>query len=671
MGIPKFGKWFIKTFPSSKIDKCQVQILCIDANSMLHKVASYIFAYHQNAKNEEKEIVISNSFEKNMKNYIYSIFNHIVKISNQTNADDVLFFVDGSVCMAKIMQQRSRRYISQKFMYRDQLLFNTNDISPGTPFMIKFHEMFQSYLQYNTKNLKFRLIYSSYLDPGEGEHKFIDYVRNNNINNKTIGLVGLDADLFMLGSIIHTYNNNVYLFRDNVYLHLSRVWNDLKFTEDNIKDFIYAFFLIGNDFVPSMIYFQELDNNLNILWNTFYNFIKLEGSVRKNFDIFLKKLQSQENYLLMNFYKQVPKDANQFNSLNQLVVSIKVLSTSQKFIKNDYKIDTVGFRNLFYSNLINVDNNVNKSVLKYTQENNLEYSAYIGYKYDDIDEINPSPTSIISSVLKNYVFALNWTYCYYVYGNVDYNWYPLFRYAPLLPELYNNYNNLNNLDFNKENIDPEELILVKNRKHFLIDEQLKLIMPPNYSKEIKGYGPFDIIKDVNFFSNESSLHNFIVSTPYFPVDNLITVDTTDPDYKIYFNKFFRKTNSILPTPTVKENIIKPLTKNEVLKNIPLDELNILFENFIKNIPNKKISLNTNLLTTKTYNAKYIYTLNNLQMYIDNSFYVLLSTNGNCELEYDDYQHTLIKDKFSIIKINEYIMFNTNNIQLIMFPILFK
>jgi hypothetical protein len=77
MGIPKFGAWWLKSFPTSKIVKSKFDILCIDANAMLHQIAQYVYAYHEKSTEQDKEKVISNSFDKNIKLFTYNVINSI------------------------------------------------------------------------------------------------------------------------------------------------------------------------------------------------------------------------------------------------------------------------------------------------------------------------------------------------------------------------------------------------------------------------------------------------------------------------------------------------------------------------------------------------------------------------------------------------------------------
>ena len=121
---------------------------------------------------------------------------------------------------------------------------------------------------------------------GEGEHKIMQYLKNQ--NNSDINIVhGLDADLIML-SMIKT--NHIYLLRERteyniegfdsefVYLDINSLKKylvqDIKKdiihlpNQDIINDYIFMCFFIGNDFVHNSpcinIRYKGLDNLLEI-----------------------------------------------------------------------------------------------------------------------------------------------------------------------------------------------------------------------------------------------------------------------------------------------------------------------------------------------------------------------------------------------------------------------
>jgi len=676
MGIPKFGAWWLKSFPLSKFDKRKVDILCIDGNALLHQVAQYVFAYHSKATNEDKERVLSNSFDKNIKIFTYNVINTITKYSDEVNPETVLFFIDGPVCMAKMMQQRSRRYLSQKHIYNDKVLFDSNNISPGTDFMVKFDEFFKAAIQKSLERLSFQLVYSSYEEVGEGEHKFINYIRDKKINSKKIALLGLDADLFMLGSIIHSFNNEVTLYRGNIYINISKAWNDLGFNQDNIYDFIYAFFLIGNDFMPKMIYFYELENNLTILWNTLLRFIKSGKSVRKNFKDFLVSLKSNESTLLTNLYKYFSaNDVYALDSIKDITKAVKQISTDpffsftkagppnkfkdvisqSTFAINRMTIDSEKFRKIVYSNMINIENISYSDINDYCMKNGLSIKDYKENQYRDGNESVISSLNIIGSILENFVECLNWTYLYYTTGQIDYTWYSKFNYSPMLTDLINSYDNLNSLNFSLEeqSMDENELFYRKNPEFIDIKTQLRIIMPPSYQKDIESFGPFEVIKDNVFFPKEG-FHNYIAVTPFYPVE-LELQKYKDP-YYIYYNK--NKVQKSIVSSEFIENKFDPKIYQEKISVLRIDMINyILSELYKSNNDFKNYKLNTDFIDKDIMKPQHIVTVSNMVLEVPKGTYLLKSLKGNTEYILDD-----IKSLKSVLKFEKDYILNFSKIE---------
>lgn len=60
-------------------------------------------------------------------------------------------------------------------------LFDSNCITPGTPFMVRLHKHLRFFIRHKMATdsawQKLRVVYSGYDVPGEGEHKIMEFVR--------------------------------------------------------------------------------------------------------------------------------------------------------------------------------------------------------------------------------------------------------------------------------------------------------------------------------------------------------------------------------------------------------------------------------------------------------------------------------------------------------------
>ena len=159
-------------------------------------------------------------------------------------SDKVLIAFDGVAPVAKLNQQRERRYkswfttvVEQTIARKNALLdpgaaagvvagaaavaqkaWNTSSITPGTAFMTKLNTQMRDYCAEKARAIgtTVEYIYSGSDVPGEGEHKIFEYIRDNaGFHKDTTTLIyGLDADLIML-CLNHLHvSEHIYLYRD-------------------------------------------------------------------------------------------------------------------------------------------------------------------------------------------------------------------------------------------------------------------------------------------------------------------------------------------------------------------------------------------------------------------------------------------------------------------------
>ena len=149
--------------------------------------------------------------------------------------------IDGVAPRAKMNQQRSRRFKGAKERSikatESKLLcaelaaagkpvpaeeqeagFDSNVITPGTPFMDRLARWLQYYVQLRLSSSPawrdVKVILSDASVPGEGEHKIMDHIRRTGGEDERHAVCGQDADLMFLSLALHA--PRVYVLRERV-----------------------------------------------------------------------------------------------------------------------------------------------------------------------------------------------------------------------------------------------------------------------------------------------------------------------------------------------------------------------------------------------------------------------------------------------------------------------
>ena len=191
MGIPLYFKTLSNRFPEMIISDLQSILnnptkqnhLFFDLNCAIHPCCRNILKEYNNKR------VNNDILEKRM---ITEVILYIQKIIEIVQPNLVFIAIDGVAPFSKMNQQRERRYKSILNREIDEKLrkecnmdipnfWDTNAISPGTEFMNKLykritHEINQDNLNDSKKTVQ-KVIFSSANDPGEGEHKILNYIR--------------------------------------------------------------------------------------------------------------------------------------------------------------------------------------------------------------------------------------------------------------------------------------------------------------------------------------------------------------------------------------------------------------------------------------------------------------------------------------------------------------
>ena len=227
MGIPSYFSHIVKEYRHIIKDLKslrQINNFYLDSNSLIYDAVKNNPTYDKTKHRE---------YENELMNMVCAKIDFYVDTLQPR--DRVFIAFDGVAPVAKLSQQRDRRY---KSWYTTQIqrdlegaaykeAWNTSAITPGTEFMKKLNTHVTEYYEHKNRANDVSTsppapiyIVSSSMESGEGEHKIFEYIRKypeyHNSTDTTTLIYGLDADLIMLTlNHLHITNNkNMYLFRD-------------------------------------------------------------------------------------------------------------------------------------------------------------------------------------------------------------------------------------------------------------------------------------------------------------------------------------------------------------------------------------------------------------------------------------------------------------------------
>ena len=494
MGVPGFFAWLLRNNVHNNIiinTLNNIDCLYFDANCLFHPKCFDVLKLHS-------DITDINKLENLMMDRIIKYITYIIDFVKPTEL--IYIAVDGVAPIAKINQQRKRRYksvLDNEYMAELNKKYNKNKndnwsnivITPGTEFMIKLDDRLNKFIKLEKyKNIK--IIYSSYKEPGEGEHKIIRYIKNIN-NKKTHIIYGLDADLIFLAMSAYSSNHNIYLLReyDHIksvnkpitedinerlcYLSIENVINtynefilnklkenadildiDFNIKYDFSKDFIIICFILGNDFIPNIPSINIRNLGIEFLTDAYVNMFQFYKSYI--YDVNTNKINLE---LLQMIFEYLKNYEHEYFTENLPKYNQKI--RNKKFMGLDS----------YEKELFNRDN------LKNIEDNDkiqlgiggLSEYKFRYYEYYFNSRINQN--KMIDKICKNYIDMIEWISKYYFEIDMpSWTYYYEFNHSPFASDIYNY------LHKNKDNY----MYDIKYNDNIPIETQLISIIPPKH-----------------------------------------------------------------------------------------------------------------------------------------------------------------------------------------------
>lgn len=276
MGVPHFYKWIrdkkYKGVLRRNVPR-YVSSFSLDANGIIHEQAQLVYAYGQ-GENPARRRLVEKADPKMLEAELYNAISiKLQEILAQVRPTEIFVIaVDGVAPQGKISQQRQRRFRSAMDQ-AGKVVFDSNAITPGTDFMIRLDNFLQRWIVSYQSTLPPKVIYSSHMVPGEGEHKIMDLMRSGEISGMgSHVLYGMDADLIMLSMIAPL--DNISLMREDIRDVIDinsfkqAIQQELKLPTA-IQDFVVMMFTIGNDFLPHSPTLEDMDEAIATLMQVY------------------------------------------------------------------------------------------------------------------------------------------------------------------------------------------------------------------------------------------------------------------------------------------------------------------------------------------------------------------------------------------------------------------
>jgi 5'-3' exonuclease len=268
MGIPSYFRRILQAYPGCLAKQAPVKatVLAFDFNCLIYRCmrAPGIAPYPG-----DNDLDASEAWETSLLKEVRKAVKEIWTEAGRPGR--VFLAIDGVVPMAKIRQQRVRRFKSAwiRRNYGGQgSAWDSNAITPGTEFMERLAKELKGLVTEQGKGW----VLSDASEPGEGEHKIMHWLRGN-ANKLPAGDVivyGLDADLILLCMLVSSQTGrSLWLMREKQefgtskkvmtdngafeyqYLCLEEFVKRIGLCDlEEIINYIGIMSFMGNDFLP-------------------------------------------------------------------------------------------------------------------------------------------------------------------------------------------------------------------------------------------------------------------------------------------------------------------------------------------------------------------------------------------------------------------------------------
>lgn len=432
MGIPSYYKKLIDINPGLILHHhpdSTIEWLFMDFNCLI---------YHCLHRSDTPKYPGEYGKQKWEEEFISCIVQYTLKVVHLVMPKNGVFIaIDGVVPMAKMRQQRLRRFksawMSQTSSENKESSWDTNAITPGTEFMKKLRIGLEKMIQIHGKK---KWILSSSDEPGEGEHKLISEWRKG-IYNGNYAVYGLDADLILLsilGRETMMLQNKIWLFREEIdkgkivydssgqemfewfSIHELRNWLSSSYVTDEMQrtfilHYCFSMSVLGNDFLPRSIGLTIREEGHSELLLLLHRMLKNDQCL---IDPITMNIQPENLKVLWNLLAYSESGRIREAIYKKYKISQTQSDTQHGIGENNWPLKQLEERVLL-DNL--------RQLSPQWQEKYMT-TFFSGFQYTKKN---------IQHICKEYLYGIQWTWAYYTgkHDDVCYNWHYPFSLPPL------------------------------------------------------------------------------------------------------------------------------------------------------------------------------------------------------------------------------------------------
>jgi 5'-3' exonuclease len=530
MGIKFFYKWLSQNYKTcirgfKKLEPpadVVVDTFLIDMNGLFHNSAQRVFKYGNGAP--KATIFRSKEQVKHTEKTQMMCFEDITKSLNDLVSivkprSTLVLAIDGVAPASKINQQRQRRFRSSMAEMQPGS-FNPISITPGTAFMDALSHYIDWYIKKRISECdewaKIKIVFSNEKQPGEGEHKLIEYIKRHGKDDETFCINALDADLVMLS--LATFKPNFYLLReeqfsrefDYSYVSIGKLRQELDNTlfwekcDRNmlVKDFILICFLCGNDFLPNIPSISILENGLD----TMIHLYKING----------RHLVDSTNKIDLPAFKSF---LHRIGECEEGMVIQRVINRAS------YIPDSL------------LDKHSTITYISEATDESAEAKQIVNFDLDSYKKEYYIKKDVSVVARHDYLTGCQWVFTYYLDGVSDWTWLYKYNYAPFAKDI-------------AESVDTYTPVSFQKTLPLTPFEQLLCVIPPKSSNLLPQ--PLDMLLKSKVFSRISP-EKFVVNCEGKKFEYEGIVELPPVDIKLISREYSKVKSQINPFDISKRN----------------------------------------------------------------------------------------------------------------------